>query len=76
MHVTPPANGLNNPISVNGRLYSVVAGQALTVPDQDGMIMVANGWVSVPVLGCVQITAAQYAALANPDPNTLYAIVG
>ncbi|KAA0685986.1 hypothetical protein DTW90_34430 [Neorhizobium sp. P12A] len=76
MHVSPPADGSNNPITVNGRSYSCTIGQALTVPDQDGFVMRANGWSKVPDTVAVGISQAAYNALPNPDPNTLYVITG
>jgi hypothetical protein len=76
MHVSPPTDGSRNPITVNGRSYSCAVGQALTVPDQDGFVMRANGWTQVAYTITVGITQAAYNALANPDPNTLYVITG
>ncbi|QND50809.1 hypothetical protein HB779_02075 [Phyllobacterium sp. 628] len=46
MRLIPPSNGLHNPITVNGRRYSCAANSTVDVPDFDGLIMIANGWVS------------------------------
>ncbi|MBO9136905.1 phage upper tail fiber protein [Rhizobium sp. L80/93] len=78
MNVYPPTEGPNSvsPITVNGRTYTPVVGRSQTVPDQDGLVLTANGWTKHTGIATVQITQAQYNALTSPDPNTLYAIVG
>lgn len=46
----PPASGPTT-IIVNGRTYSCAVGSTIDVPDFDGAIMAANGWVLASVGG-------------------------
>jgi len=78
MHVMPPTSGpySASAITVNSRSYTPVTGQAQTVPDQDGMVLLANGWTQVAFAVVTAISQAAYNAISQPDPNTLYVITG
>ena len=68
MRLMPPSNGFNNPITVNGRKYTCVADSTIDVPDADGQIMLANGWVTTAI-GGANVTAARP---VNPSINTQF----
>lgn len=57
--VMPPADGLHPSIVANGRSYACALGSTLDVPDQDALIMLANGWTSHGSGGQVGATAAR-----------------
>jgi hypothetical protein len=61
MRVMPPADGVHGSIKVNGRDYSCALGSSIDVPDQDGFMMMANGWTEASVGGAG-------ATAARPDP--------
>jgi hypothetical protein len=46
MRMMPPADGLHGSIEVNGRKYSCALGSTIDVPDCDGVVMAANGWLA------------------------------
>jgi hypothetical protein len=46
MRLSPPADGLHPAITVNGRSYTCAAGSTLDVPDNDALVMAANGWIN------------------------------
>jgi hypothetical protein len=52
MQVLPPPAGGHNPITVAGRSYTGAPGSFLTVPYQDGLVMLSNGWTTNSVNGC------------------------
>jgi hypothetical protein len=51
MQLMPPADGNHGSIRVNGRDYSCALGSTITVPDADGFVMIANGWLAASVGG-------------------------
>lgn len=51
MQVMPPADGNHGTILVNGRSYTCALGSVISVPDQDGAVMIANGWTAASVGG-------------------------
>lgn len=51
MQVSPPADGLHNSITVFGRTYTCALGSQISVPDQDGLAMIANGWLAASLGG-------------------------
>lgn len=51
MQLMPPADGLHGSITVNGRSYSCALGSAISVPDADGYVMMANGWTEASAGG-------------------------
>jgi hypothetical protein len=61
MVVMPPADGLHPAIVVNGRSYTCALGSTITVPDQDGYVMISNGWTEAS-------TGGSGATAARPDP--------
>lgn len=46
----------------------------LTDTERFGIAIANNAYVSVPNI--VRLTAAQYAALSPPNPNTFYVVIG
>jgi hypothetical protein len=62
MQVMPPADGVHGSIVVNGRSYSCALGSSISVPDQDGLVMLANGWTAASIGG----SGATSARPANP----------
>ena len=67
--VMPPADGLHPAITVNGRSYTCAVGSTLDVPDQDAMVMTANGWTRVAGIGAVGATASRP---ASPVKNQVF----
>lgn len=65
MLVSPPADGLHGSIRVNGRDYSCALGAQISVPDADGQMMIANGWIAASIGG----SGATAARPANPAKN-------
>lgn len=65
MRIMPPADGLRPAIKVNGRDYSCPLGSTIDVPDQDGLIMEANGWTSAAAGQGAGSTAARPASPAK-----------
>lgn len=45
--VVSPGDNVVSPITVNGRTYASAAATAITVPSDDGLYMLANGWVGL-----------------------------
>lgn len=68
MIVMPPADGLHPSITVNGRSYTCALGSSISVPDQDGAVMLHNGWIAASVGGSG--TTAQRPA--NPKKGQEY----
>jgi len=58
MRLMPPSGNFNNPINVNGRIYSCAANATLDVPDFDAAILQANGW-TVTAAGGSGVTTAR-----------------
>jgi hypothetical protein len=54
MRVMPPPSGPNY-MKANGRDYSCALGASIDVPDQDGFVLIANGWTASA--SCVGTTA-------------------
>ncbi len=67
--VHPPGSGprATSPIIANGRTYTPVPGTPQTVPEQDGAILAANGWLQAG--GDVIPVGATAARPANPTVN-------
>ena len=66
----PPQNAAATSTTVNGRAYSCAQGSSITVPDFDGMEMLANGWRQVvrdPSAVTLAIDPAGNAAITRPD---------
>lgn len=77
MLVSPPIDGSRNPITVNGRAYSCVVGQTITVPDQDGFLMRANGWVQIaytPSFGSFEAVDKLLKMFAKARDNNPYSL--
>lgn len=68
MRLMPPSTGLNNPITVNGRKYTCIVDSTIDVPDHDGAIMRANGWVATAGGGADVTTARP----TNPSIGTTF----
>jgi len=64
----PPATGATT-ITVHGRTYSCAVGNTVDVPDQDAIVMTANGWNAVAGGGAVGTTAQRPAV---PRPGVEY----
>lgn len=59
----PPADGLHPAITVNSRSYTCALNATIDVPDQDALVMEANGWTKGS--GSVGVTAARPVAPAK-----------
>lgn len=51
LRLMPPEDGNHPTITVNGRTYTCPLGSTIDVPDFDGLVMLANGWVAAAVAG-------------------------
>jgi hypothetical protein len=51
MQVMPPSDGNRGTVSFGGRSYSCSVGSTITVPFQDGLTLLANGWVATSLGG-------------------------
>jgi hypothetical protein len=69
----PPAGRAATDVTtVNGRTYSCALGSAVNVPDQDGKMLQANGWINaVSEGGQAGTTAAR--PVAQPDGQPIKA---
>lgn len=65
--VMPPGNAKTTTIKVNGRSYACAIGSAITVPDFDAALILANGWIALP--GTAGTTAQRPTAM--PDGRAL-----
>ena len=74
IRVHPPADGLHNSMTVNGRTYTASLGSPIDVPDFDAAILTANGWVAL-IVGGVGSTALR-PALPNKGQMFLDTTVG
>lgn len=64
VRMAPPIlGGGNNPISVNGRSYSVSIGSFVDMPDFDATVASGNGWLQLGIVG----TTAQRPVPADSD---------
>lgn len=63
----PPPSVGQQTITVNGRHYSATPGSAVDVPDMDGAVLAANGWILCAPSG----TTAQRPTV-NPNTNPPY----
>jgi hypothetical protein len=63
----PPADGKNDPMTVNGRVYKCAPGASIDVPDQDAFVMLANGWVTAAG-GGADTTVNRPRTLPNGQP--------
>lgn len=66
VRVSPPADGKHGTITVNGRTYTAAVGTSLDVPDFDGALLEANGWLRLSI-GAVGTTAQRPAKPAKND---------
>ncbi len=69
--VHPPADGLHNTGTANGRSYTAVPGTRIQVPDFDAAVLCANGWLAASggSTGTSTPIGATAARPANPVKN-------
>jgi hypothetical protein len=66
-----PATGQSN-IVVNGRSYSGVPGSVLDVPDMDGAVLAASGWIKVAASGTTAQRPTSTSAPFRAAPEARY----
>jgi hypothetical protein len=57
---------------VNGRTYSAAPGSVLDVPDMDGAVLAANGWVKVAASGTTAQRPTSTSAPFRAAPEARY----
>lgn len=69
--VLPPTIATKQTMNINGRIYTGVPGVAMDVPDFDGRVLTANGWIYIAPSGP---TSARPSANPNLTPPYTAAI--
>jgi hypothetical protein len=74
----PPAIVAGQPVTsqqsmvVNGRTYAGTPGSAMDVPDMDGAVLAANGWIKVAASGTTAQRPTSTSAPLRAAPNERY----
>lgn len=72
MRMLPPVGVVYQRREVNGRTYSAAPGTVVDVPDQDGTMLSANGWIAVCPVGTTAQRPTGTADPNSPTPGTLF----
>jgi hypothetical protein len=72
--VHPPADGLHNTGTANGRKYTAAPGAPIAVPDFDAAVLCTNGWIAASGSSSgVSVVAGPTAQRpVNPPVNTRF----
>jgi hypothetical protein len=74
----PPAVVAGQPVTsqqsmqVNGRTYSAAPGSVIDVPDMDGAVLAANGWIRVAASGTTAQRPTNTSAPFRATPDARY----
>jgi hypothetical protein len=71
--ILPPAAGLTQTMSANGRPYSAAPGAVLDVLDADANVLLANGWVcGIPSGPTTSRPKTRFSEPYNVGPGSLF----
>jgi hypothetical protein len=68
----PPVDARYQRREAYGRLYAAVPGTVIDVPDQDALILEANGWIKVARVGTTAQRPTGTNDPSSPTPGTRY----